>query len=1322
MMESGDGVTGQFKRRGRSRALMTGRRLRRLLLASTAILGGTPVEAADWQGSVSSDWFISGNWNPASVPTSGTDVTIDNGGTSTIGAAGAASRKLTLGTNNGNSGTMNVSGGTLTAAGSIYIGFKGTGILNVSGGGTVSTTGTFSVADSPNSTGTVTVSGGGSKISTSQLYVGSDDATNGQMTIQNGASLTASNTNIGNFSATANGTLTITSGSSASLGSVTIGQTLGTGAVNIDGGSVVSTNSMFIGNSGPGSLTVSGGAKMTSTQNNSLIAPVFIGGTATVTGVGSQWTIVGNSSGDPVLSSQAVLVLGSKTNATGSLIVADGGKAEIAATASGTNGNFRQIRLGVSSGSTGALTVTGENSSFTTPYDIWAGYNAGTTGKITVSGGGTLNTGWTVLGASGAGVAEVTGTGSVWTIHDTPNVPADYPHGLQIAQSATSTGVLTIANGGTVNVNSTGGSVVLGGAVGSQGTLNIGAAAASPAAAAGTLNATSVVFATGATATINFNHTSNNYIFATAIQGAGPGTVNFLSGTTILTGNNTYTGTTTIAAGATAQFGNRGTNGGSNGLITGNVVNNGAMVVNLASLFTTYGGVISGSGTFEQAGTGTLALTNNNTYSGLTKVSSGTLKIGNGGTTGSVAGNIQNNSELAFDRSDNVTVSNQISGTGRLTKLGSGTMTLMGATTYTGGTSVAQGTLKLGASNLLASTGSLFIFGGATFDLNNNSQTVGAFSGPGTAAIGSGALTVGNNLDRDFQGKLTGSGAFTKQGTGMLTMSGNSPTYNGTTTVAAGTLAVNGDLSGSAVTVNPGAILGGNGTVGTTIVNGVVAPGNSIGTLNVAGNYTQATGSTYRVEINNTPASDLISITGTATIQSGATVNVLPTPGLYTVGYRYTILTATGGRTGAYDNLVYNAPFLDLALAYDPTHVFLDVTRSSVAFAQVAQTPNQIAAAGGAESLGPGNPVYNGIVGLAAGDAQRAFDQLSGEIHASVQNAIVESSRFPRDAIIGRLRQDATGGGATQIASVPLGDTDGVLAYAGKRRHPLAQVPHNPAAPVLAAWAQAYGDTGRTSGDGNAASAARRTGGFITGIDLSHDGMTSWRIGLAAGYQQTGLSVADRASSATIDAYNLALYGGLQHGPLGLRAGAAYGWNNVTAQRSVAFPGFADATRATYASGVAQVFGEAGYRIPLGRVTVEPFAALASVFGDSGRFVEAGGAAALTGASARINATFSTLGLRASLPVAFGSSAASVQGSLGWRHAFAGTPATTLTFNAGGGSFTVAGVPFARDVLAAEAGIDLRLSPQWSAGVFYTGQYAGRANDHGVRGQIVFRF
>ena len=106
------------------------------------------------------------------------------------------------------------------------------------------------------------------------------------------------------------------------------------------------------------------------------------------------------------------------------------------------------------------------------------------------------------------------------------------------------TGTLTIADGGVVTAPS-----VIAVNAGSNGTLNIGAASGSPAAAPGTLNAPSVAFGgVGAgTGTINFNHTSANYVFAPAISGGG--TVNVLAGTTILTGANTYFGATNVDGG-----------------------------------------------------------------------------------------------------------------------------------------------------------------------------------------------------------------------------------------------------------------------------------------------------------------------------------------------------------------------------------------------------------------------------------------------------------------------------------------------------------------------------------------------------------------------------------------------------------------------------------------------------------------------------------------------------------------------------------------------------------------------------------------------------
>ncbi len=104
-------------------------------------------------------------------------------------------------------------------------------------------------------------------------------------------------------------------------------------------------------------------------------------------------------------------------------------------------------------------------------------------------------------------------------------------------------------------------------------------------------------------------------------------------------------------------------------------------------------GVVSGTGSLSQIGTGTLTLTAADTYAGGTTISAGTLQIGNGGTTGSIVGNVLDNGNLAFNHTDNVTFPGIVSGTGTLSQVGTGTLTLTAAETYTGGTTISAGTL-----------------------------------------------------------------------------------------------------------------------------------------------------------------------------------------------------------------------------------------------------------------------------------------------------------------------------------------------------------------------------------------------------------------------------------------------------------------------------------------------------------------------------------------------------------------------------------------------------------------------------------------------------
>ncbi|NLF08755.1 MAG: hypothetical protein GX594_12370, partial [Pirellulaceae bacterium] len=162
------------------------------------------------------------------------------------------------------------------------------------------------------------------------------------------------------------------------------------------------------------------------------------------------------------------------------------------------------------------------------------------------------------------------------------------------------------------------------------------------------------------------------------------------TGTLTLLGTNTYTEGSTVVAG-TLRIGN----GSVNGTLPGDVTNYGTLSFANPSA-QTYSGVISGSGTLKKYNAGTLTLTGNNIYSGSTTVNAGTLRVGDGGTTGAVGSGsivIVEYVTLEFDRGNNLTVANTISGSGGLVKSGDGTLTLTGNNTYTGGTVVSGGAI-----------------------------------------------------------------------------------------------------------------------------------------------------------------------------------------------------------------------------------------------------------------------------------------------------------------------------------------------------------------------------------------------------------------------------------------------------------------------------------------------------------------------------------------------------------------------------------------------------------------------------------------------------
>lgn len=551
-----------------------------------------------------------------------------------------------------------------------------------------------------------------------------------------------------------------------------------------------------------------------------------------------------------------------------------------------------------------------------------------------------------------------------------------------------------------------------------------------------------------------------------------------------------------------------------------------------------------------------------------------------------------------------------------------------------------------------------------------------------------------------------------KTGASTWTVTGSGD-FAGPTDILAGKFVVNGSLASSAVTVQSGARLGGSGTIGATAIaaGGIIAPGNSIGTLTINGAYTQAAGATYQVEVDpGTVTSDLIKVNGTATLAPGAGLSVVNyTASPYVAGQRYTILTSTG-LTGDYGADVVLSPFLSLRNSTDATNAYLSVIQTGTA-GGIGGTGNEIETGKAVDSLPTGNAVQNGLYNQPSIDAaRRTLNQLSGEIHASAKTALIEESRLLRSAVNDRLRSVF---GSVGAATLNYGYTAD-LAPSAKGPMPLPQTER------FAVWGQGYGSWGRSAGDGNAATLKRSTGGFLLGADAA--AFDNLRFGIVAGYSRTNFDIDNRVSSGESDNYHLGLYGGGQWGALALRAGASYSWHDVETRRSVTSAFLGSAPRANFDAATAQIFGELGYRIDLGRVAFEPFAGLAYVHFDSDGFNETGAMTALQGWGNSSGIGYSTLGLRASTDLDLQGMALKLRGGLAWRHAFGDTdPKTTMAF-AGSSAFTIAGLPIARDSALVEAGLDVGIGRGATLGVSYTGQLAEDAQDHAFKGVLAIKF
>ena len=413
-------------------------------------------------------------------------------------------------------------------------------------------------------------------------------------------------------------------------------------------------------------------------------------------------------------------------------------------------------------------------------------------------------------------------------------------------------------------------------------------------------------------------------IFAGVIFGAG-GLTKIGAGTQTITGNNTYAGGTTVSGG-TLQ--------GNTNSLQGDILDNANVTFDQAT-GGTYAGTVSGTGSLTKTESGTLTLTSSNTYTGNTHLVGGTLQVGSTANLGSgplvFSGGVLNTTAsltngrgvtlnsaggtFDLDAGTTFTQTAAISGNGGFTKTGAGVLLLHSTNTFSGFTSIAQGILRVGTGQLPDTT-TVSVNNGATFDLNDASDTIGVLAGNGSVTLGSGELTV---TAGQFQGPITETGDVTKIGGGQLGLFGTN-TFSGSLNINSGSVQVinAANLGGGSLSFDGGALAtlntftashdiqlnSGGGTIAMTVAEGIrdgaaaalaieptltlsggiTGPGSLsktgfIGAVELVGANTYSGGTIIQdgtLVVNNTTGSatgsGLVTITANATLAGGGTI------------------------------------------------------------------------------------------------------------------------------------------------------------------------------------------------------------------------------------------------------------------------------------------------------------------------------------------------------------------------------------------------------------------------------------------------------------------
>jgi uncharacterized protein with beta-barrel porin domain len=646
---------------------------------------------------------------------------------------------------------------------------------------------------------------------------------------------------------------------------------------------------------------------------------------------------------------------------------------------------------------------------------------------------------------------------------------------------------------------------------------------------------------------------------------------------------------------------------------------------------------------------------------------------------------------------------------------------LIGIEANAGGSSVFNaGTISGGAAAIE------FLGSGNTLTLAPGSVISGKVLGTGSNTFqlgGSGAATF-DVSQLGAAAQYQGSGTFNKIDSSTWTLTGTS-SFAGPINVNGGTLAVNGDVtSANSLTVSAGGTLGGNGTVGSTTINGgTLAPGNSIGTLTVSGSLTMTAASTYLVQVSGA-SSDKTIVTVAANIAGKVMVDSLARIAATTT---YTIMTA-GTVTGTFstvDFLAANSFARNARLSYVGNSVLLtlDPGLLSPNLPGTANVNQKNVAAGIDNALINGATLpaaFNALFALSPGTPLlNALAQVSGEIATGSQqttfNAMNQFMGVMTDPFVaGRGDGPSAGGG------VATGYADEASAYAAKRNPNDALAAIYTKAPPLvipfeprwSTWVAGYGGSQTT--DGNAVLGSNNTTssiyGTAVGADYRFSPFTIAGFALAGG--GTSFSV-NGSGSGHSDLFQVGAFVWHDVGPAYISASLAYGWQDITTNRSVTVAG-TDQLRAEFNANAFSGRLEGGYRFVTpfaGGVGITPYAAGQFTTFDLPSYAEA----ALSGSSGfalsygaqSVTDARSELGIRTDKSFAVQGGIFTLRGRFAWAHDYDPDRAIAATFQAlPGASFVVNGAAQAADSALTTASAEMKWINNWSVAATFEGEFS----------------